>query len=54
MCAKLAIVVTPRASRSEFVGWQEDTLKVRIAAPPVDGQANAEAGQVACQGFGCA
>jgi len=34
--------VIPRASRTEIVGWLEGVLKVRIAAPPVDGAANAE------------
>ncbi|WP_269542508.1 DUF167 domain-containing protein [Cerasicoccus fimbriatus] len=42
MSAKLSILATPKASRSEVVGWQEGALKVRIAAPPVDGKANAE------------
>lgn len=36
------MLVVPRASRSEIVGWQEDRLKVRLKAPPVDGEANAE------------
>lgn len=42
MPARLSILATPKASRSEVVGWQEGALKVRIAAPPVDGKANAE------------
>ena len=34
--------VQPRAPRSEIVGWRGDgTLSVRVAAPPVDGAANA-------------
>jgi uncharacterized protein (TIGR00251 family) len=32
--------VVPSASRSEIVGSEGDTLKVRIAAPPVKGKAN--------------
>ena len=32
----------PRASRSELVGEQDGTLRVRIAAPPVAGAANEE------------
>ena len=32
--------VQPRASRSEVVGEQEGALRVRLAAPPVDGAAN--------------
>lgn len=38
----LAVRVTPRASRNEIVEMLDDgTIKVRIAAPPVDGEANA-------------
>lgn len=39
---RLHIHVQPRASKSEVVGTFGDALKVRIAAPPVDGEANAE------------
>ena len=34
--------VVPRASRSEVVGEHDGALRVRIAAPPVDGAANEE------------
>lgn len=34
--------VVPRASRSEIVGVRDGVLRVRIAAPPVDGAANEE------------
>ena len=38
----LRVRVQPRASRNEIVGWRADgTLSVRVAAPPVDGRANA-------------
>lgn len=45
---KLALKVTPGARRNEIVGWEDDypqvgrVLRLRIAAPPVEGKANAE------------
>lgn len=37
----LAVRVTPRASRNEIVELLEDgTIKVRIASPPADNEAN--------------
>jgi len=36
------IRVVPRASRREPVGIQDDALKLRITAPPVEGKANRE------------
>lgn len=38
---ELHLFVQPRASRDQLVGVQGDELKVRLAAPPVDGAANA-------------
>ena len=38
----IAVTVQPRASKNELVGAHEDTLKVRIMAPPVEGEANKE------------
>jgi uncharacterized protein len=32
--------VQPRAARDEVVGWREQTLRIRVSAPPVDGRAN--------------
>lgn len=37
-----AVRVVPRASRSEVAGEHNGALRVRIAAPPVEGAANEE------------
>ena len=37
---RFTVRVQPRASRSEVCGMHGDALKVRLAAPPVDGAAN--------------
>ena len=37
-----AVRVAPRASRSEISGEHDGALRVRIAAPPVEGAANRE------------
>jgi hypothetical protein len=36
----LAVRVLPRSSRTEAAGVRDGALKIRITAPPVEGQAN--------------
>jgi uncharacterized protein (TIGR00251 family) len=38
--AILSLHVQPNARRSEFAGRHGDAIKLRLAAPPVDGKAN--------------
>jgi uncharacterized protein (TIGR00251 family) len=37
-----SVRVVPRAARSEIVGEHDGALRVRVAAPPVEGAANEE------------
>lgn len=39
---RLHTYVQPRASRSEVAGEHGESIKIRITAPPVEGEANAE------------
>lgn len=36
----LDISVSPNAKKTELVGWHDGALRIRLAAPPVDGAAN--------------
>lgn len=38
---RLEVRVQPRAGRDQVAGWQDGCLKVKLKAPPVDGEANA-------------
>jgi uncharacterized protein len=44
--------VIPRASRSAIAGTREGALLVRLAAPPVEGAANAELIEVIAKALG--
>ncbi|HEX8144439.1 MAG TPA: DUF167 domain-containing protein [Pyrinomonadaceae bacterium] len=39
---RFAVRVVPRASRSQIAGEHDGVLRVRVAAPPVEGAANQE------------
>lgn len=39
---EVTLHLQPRASRTEVVGVHGDAIKLRVAAPPVDGEANEE------------
>ena len=46
-----AVRIIPRASRSEIAGEYNGALRIRIAAPPVDGAANRELVRVLAKSF---
>ncbi|HJX93257.1 MAG TPA: DUF167 domain-containing protein [Pyrinomonadaceae bacterium] len=48
---EIRVHVVPRASKSEVVGEHDGSLRVRIAAPPVDGAANEELIRVLAKTF---
>lgn len=43
--------VVPRASRSEIAGEHDGALRVRVAAPPVEGAANEELRRMLARAF---
>ena len=36
----IKVRVQPKASRNQVTGYHEDTLRLRVTAPPAEGQAN--------------
>ncbi|WP_207060563.1 DUF167 family protein [Motiliproteus sp. SC1-56] len=48
----LACYLQPRASRDEIAGLHGDSVKIRLSAPPVDGQANAQLIRFMAKAFG--
>ncbi|MEY4704216.1 MAG: hypothetical protein RL042_412 [Nitrospirota bacterium] len=48
--AVLSVHIQPKASATKCVGFHGDAIKIRVAAPPVDGAANDELVRfLACQ-----
>ena len=39
---RFRVYAQPRAARTEVVGEHDGAVKIRVAAPPVDGEANTE------------
>ncbi|NPV26623.1 MAG: YggU family protein [Firmicutes bacterium] len=38
---QIKVKIQPRAAKNELAGWLDGMLKIRLTAPPVDGEANA-------------
>jgi len=49
----ISIKALPGASKTEFAGFKEGRLRVRIAAAPEDGRANAELAAFFAKSLGC-
>ena len=50
----LAVIVSPRAKKSRVMGIHGDRLKISVAAPPADGEANSELLRFVAELFGVA
>jgi uncharacterized protein (TIGR00251 family) len=50
----VSVRVVPRAGRTELAGVHGDALKIRVAAPPVDGRANETARAALADALGIA
>lgn len=47
----LTVKVTPRARKSEIIGWEGEVLKVRLKANPEKGEANEELIELLSEAF---
>ncbi|MDP2719291.1 MAG: DUF167 domain-containing protein [Dehalococcoidia bacterium] len=48
----LTVAVHPNAGRNELLGFMDEVLHVKIAAPPIKGKANKELIEFLCQLLG--
>lgn len=48
----LNIWVQPRASRNEILGYENGLLRLRVTAPPVDGEANHSVRKILAEALG--
>ena len=48
----IACHLQPKASKDEFCGEQNERLRIRITAPPIDGKANAHLCKFLAKQFG--
>ena len=48
----LDVRVTPRASRDQVVGWADGVLRLRVSAPPVEGNANVALAKLLAKALG--
>lgn len=37
---RISVRLQPRSANNQVVGWQNEALKIKVTAPPVDGEAN--------------
>jgi len=54
MSERIEVYVQPRAAKTELAGMHDGRIKIRLAAPPVDGAANAELTAFIAQQLGIA
>ncbi|NPV29721.1 MAG: YggU family protein [Firmicutes bacterium] len=52
-CVRIQVKVQPRAARNEIAGVAGDYVKVRLTAPPVEGEANKLLQKFLGEVFGC-
>ena len=48
----IRVRLTPRGSKNEILGWDGDTLRIKVMAPPVEGAANKALVEFLAEKFG--